>query len=228
MALEDRVKALEDETAVLRDQIRQTLLEIQEQILMHYYPDLRSRESSPANAAPYNPRGNGASKSAPPFPGVQRFVLGQPEETHVVSAPPHNDATHPNESTPGPAVDTSSSAAPAPSIESVVAAPTRSDNCESSDLATIARVTAWATDTVQKIGKQRTAKAIEIYAQGGCIDPAIKATLLDLIALSDDEVPVQRVSLKVILDTLLKLNEALGRKTDLEATRALLKEVTIG
>ena len=41
MALEDRVNALEEELKVLKNQVQATLLEIQEQIFMHYYPSLR-------------------------------------------------------------------------------------------------------------------------------------------------------------------------------------------
>jgi hypothetical protein len=52
VALEDRVKALEEEMNVLKNQIQATLLEIQEQVLMHYYPSLRGQASpSPGTAA---------------------------------------------------------------------------------------------------------------------------------------------------------------------------------
>lgn len=40
MALEDRVKQLEDELKVLKNEIQTTLLDIQEQVLSHYYPSL--------------------------------------------------------------------------------------------------------------------------------------------------------------------------------------------
>ncbi|MCA9918382.1 MAG: hypothetical protein KC445_10550 [Anaerolineales bacterium] len=40
MSLEDRVKELEEELKVLKNEIRATLLDIEEQILVHYYPSL--------------------------------------------------------------------------------------------------------------------------------------------------------------------------------------------
>jgi hypothetical protein len=43
--LEQRVKALEFELKILKNEIQRTLLEVQEQILIHYYPELRSEES---------------------------------------------------------------------------------------------------------------------------------------------------------------------------------------
>jgi hypothetical protein len=43
--LEQRVKTLEYEIKILKNEVQRTLLEIQEQILIHYYPDLRSEAS---------------------------------------------------------------------------------------------------------------------------------------------------------------------------------------
>ncbi|GJM40400.1 MAG: hypothetical protein DHS20C20_06820 [Ardenticatenaceae bacterium] len=40
MSLEDRVKELEEELKVLKNEIRATLLDIEEQVLVHYYPSL--------------------------------------------------------------------------------------------------------------------------------------------------------------------------------------------
>lgn len=48
MSLEQRVKTLEYEVKILKNEIQQTLLDIQEQILLHYYPSLRTEEQDPA------------------------------------------------------------------------------------------------------------------------------------------------------------------------------------
>lgn len=47
MTLEQKVKTLEYEMKILKNEIQQTLLDIQEQLLLHYYPSLRTGESSP-------------------------------------------------------------------------------------------------------------------------------------------------------------------------------------
>ncbi len=47
MTLEQKVKTLEYEMKILKNEIQQTLLDIQEQLLLHYYPSLRTSESSP-------------------------------------------------------------------------------------------------------------------------------------------------------------------------------------
>jgi hypothetical protein len=49
MELDQRVKALEYEMKILKNEIQRTLLDIQEQILVHYYPALRSEESKPSD-----------------------------------------------------------------------------------------------------------------------------------------------------------------------------------
>jgi hypothetical protein len=48
MELEQRVKTLEYEVKILKNEIQRTLLDIQEQVLIHYYPTLRADESKPS------------------------------------------------------------------------------------------------------------------------------------------------------------------------------------
>lgn len=57
MKLETRVEALEHELKILKNEIQVTLLEIQEQILNHYYPELRAEDSAP-------PAGEAARRAA--------------------------------------------------------------------------------------------------------------------------------------------------------------------
>ena len=49
MELEQRVKALEYEVKILKNEIQRTLLEIHEQVLVHYYPSLRTADPGPAD-----------------------------------------------------------------------------------------------------------------------------------------------------------------------------------
>jgi hypothetical protein len=48
--LEQRVKVLEYEIKILKHEMHRALLEIQEQVLIHYYPDLRSVETFPSKS----------------------------------------------------------------------------------------------------------------------------------------------------------------------------------
>jgi len=49
MSLEQRVKTLEYEMKILKNEVQQTLLDIQEQILLHYYSSLRTEDTPPAD-----------------------------------------------------------------------------------------------------------------------------------------------------------------------------------
>ena len=48
MELEQRVKTLEYEMKLLKNDVQRTLLDIQEQVLVHYYPALRTEEEKPS------------------------------------------------------------------------------------------------------------------------------------------------------------------------------------
>ena len=48
MELDQRVKALEYEMKILKNEVQRTLLDIQEQVLIHYYPALRADDSVPS------------------------------------------------------------------------------------------------------------------------------------------------------------------------------------
>ncbi|MHB0856078.1 MAG: hypothetical protein ACYC5M_00740 [Anaerolineae bacterium] len=87
MELEQRVKLLEDELKILKNQIQTTLLEIQEQILVHYYPALRA-ESAQAGDAPLaslQPTLNAVPDpaSAAPVPVVKSFTLKDAAPTTI-------------------------------------------------------------------------------------------------------------------------------------------------
>jgi len=49
MELEQRVKTLEYEMKILKNEIQRTLMDIQEQILVHYYPSLRREDDTPSD-----------------------------------------------------------------------------------------------------------------------------------------------------------------------------------
>ena len=48
MELELRVKTLEYEMKILKNDVQRILLDIQEQVLVHYYPALRTEEEKPS------------------------------------------------------------------------------------------------------------------------------------------------------------------------------------
>lgn len=61
MKLESRVEALEQELKILKNEIQSTLLEIREQVLNHYYPELRAEEPPRAKRLAEKPREGSSS-----------------------------------------------------------------------------------------------------------------------------------------------------------------------
>jgi len=76
--MEQRVKALEYEMKILKNEIQRTLLDIQEQILIHYYPALRLEESAAPEGALQAleaVRSKQASMGATPAPVAKKVTL---------------------------------------------------------------------------------------------------------------------------------------------------------
>lgn len=180
MALEDRVKALEQEMKVLKNEIQSTLLDIQEQVLIHRYPSLRAEESLPPE-------------------GVMRSLESTSEER---KGKPKEALTSPE----GQLSSRSKKGVPRPPFAELVG---------------------WVSDSVERIGGQRTREAIEIYANGGYLAPEVRDILLQFISLSDEEDAPEKVEMKEVRDILLKLNKVLGHET-VEVAPSPIEEETLG
>jgi hypothetical protein len=159
MDLEHRVKTLEHEVKILKNQIQRTLLEIQEQVLTHYYPSLRSEEiviPESMESPPELPQ-NGRPPSSSPAeesPAVRQVSLAEIRKD--ASTPESEDKTP-----------------PLPLTE-----PTGH-----SDLTNLAY---WVGESVAQIGVERTGKLIEIRAKSGQMADNVKDALVQLAALCGD------------------------------------------
>ncbi len=217
MALEDRVKALEEEVAILKGQIHCTLLEIQEQVLTHYYPDLRAQHTPPdAAGTVQGARRRGSLWQGAPQPGPLAAELPEEGRTHGVGPGPEpgEDAqAHPH--APGPAARLDPLANGTPDRDRL-------------DWTTITRLMQWATESVQRIGRRRTVRAIEACARGGHIDEGVQETLLKLIALDDMEPEANQVSPETMRQVLLSLNEVLGYVSNEVEAQWLMGEGDVG
>ncbi len=92
----------------------------------------------------------------------------------------------------------------------------------------VARLVEWADASVERIGKERTLKAIEIAAQAGYLNPSDRDLLVRLVGLSDAEPALERVSLKVVGEVLQELGQAVGRQADKATEQRFLREVRLG
>lgn len=215
MQLEDRISVLEDEMKVLKNEIQSTLLDIQEQVLIHYYPSLRAEGSSPSEdimeslQSTLSERRKGEPKETSALPrtresslgGIMQSLESLSEEAKGV---PPKDALTPPEGQP-----------PSRSRKEVRRPP-------------FIELAEWVSDSVERIGGERTREAIEIYAKGGYLAPEVKDTLLQFISLGNEESPPEKVGIEEMLDIFLKLDKVLGYRSDVEAALPPIEEDEIG
>lgn len=92
MELEQRVKTLEYEMKILKNEIQRTLLDIQEQILVHYYPSLRREEDTPSEGIIQTfesiQRKKGPAEETSPPPQAKKVSLEEVRVTEGEASPP--------------------------------------------------------------------------------------------------------------------------------------------
>jgi hypothetical protein len=199
--LEQRVKTLEYEFKILKNEIQRMLLDIEEQVLVHYYPTLRAGDSvapegiAQAVEAIRAKQGSAsASASAPAMPAAKKISL---DEVRAASAP----------------VPPSAAAAPSTG--------------KGMDQATMVKLSEWVSSSALKIGGERTGKLIEMSAGSGIVPPQFKDVLKRLASLNKGAAP-EKVAVNEVLGALLKLYELMGRAANVEEALALIEEAKLG
>lgn len=157
--MEQRVKTLEQEVKILKNQIQKTLLDIQEQVLLHYHPALRPEESA----------ANG-------FAAADSARLTDNEYTNIPLTRPNSPLVRQVSladlrTTPEPA---------APGKTNPTTNP--------QDLHSFSALSAWVAQSVGQVGGERTRKILALRAAATGIPHQIHNTLNELITLySEDE-----------------------------------------
>ena len=203
--LEQRVKALEYEMKIMKNEVQRTLLDIQEQVLIHYYPSLRAEEEGTTEGILQSLEAirlkKQASGESPNSPGAQ-------PEVKMVSL---GDVKAGQEETPG-------------SLEGEVSPPSEGGE----DQSRIMELSGWVSSTAQKIGGERTGKLIQACTNKGVIAPDIESSLLRLTGLISVDSDPEQVAVNEILGALLKLNDLLGRGSDIEEALSIIEEASLG
>jgi hypothetical protein len=65
----------------------------------------------------------------------------------------------------------------------------------------------WVGESIHKVGKARTQKAVETYAAAVSLPADVKEMLLQLIALSDDPEPAEPSNAAGVMEVLVKLDQ---------------------
>ncbi len=198
MELEQRVKALEYEVKILKNEIQRTLLDIQEQVLVHYYPTLRSEESGPSEGTVQAVEALRAKQAAPTpvpaaVPTAKKVSLDEIRAAQSAAAAP----------------------APAPAAGTAL------------DAAAMVKLSGWVTESAAKMGGQRTARLVQACASTGILTPQVAEMLARLASLGADSGPAA-VAVNEVLGVVLKLDEVLGRAADVEEALSVIEEAKLG
>ena len=205
MDLEQRIKKLEDELKILKNQIQTTLLEIQSEVMSHYYPYLRADEEG-------QQEGREKPLIAPlPDPTPPLEVLLDEEEEEVAELSPVKvqkvslGEVRQHGAPRGPSAQKVAGVARGnPTGQAAArAAPT-------TDLTILARVSKWASSSVARIGREHTTQLLERCVQDGYLAPQMLQSLAFVISLGGSEEPAKEdVPVEEVLNALVELTEVL-------------------
>jgi len=211
MDVNQRLKVLEDETKVLKAEVKSVLLDIREQYLNNQNP-FNNSDRAPEQAG----RDGNHERAHANVPTVvlresviERENASQPPERDV-----DEDATDsPSNGKKSPAT-TMPSQAPTEFLPSVAA--NRSFQSDGShlprlDMAVIAGLTEWVDKTIQRIGKQRTAAIIEGLHCIGRLPGGMNDFLVRFVHLSPDSEPERQLKARDYLTVLSQLEGLLGQ-----------------
>ncbi len=225
MDLEQRVKALEYEIKILKNEIQRTLLDIQEQILVHYYPALRSEEAGPSDGTiqameAVRAKQTGTGGTAPGAPASGGSTGGG-----SVAAPPA--------STPPPPVPPPSASLNAPAVAAIPKValdevrPVQGQAQSAHDPNKAVKLVDWAMASGARIGGKRTDQLIELCRAKGHVTPDLKEMMAKITAINQGAAP-ESVPSNHILTELLKLLELLQVTIPVDEAMGWLEEAKLG
>ena len=200
MELEQRVKALEYEVKILKNEIQRVLLDIHEQVLVHYYPSLRQDDGTPPE---------GVAMEIESIRSKQSFA--EPEPTLVIKKVSLDEVR---------AAHTEPPPSPQPAPVAPLAGPGAYQT-------TMVKMSDWASKAAAKIGGDRTAELVRIYASRAFLPAETTAILLRLASLDKSPEPGS-VAVSELVAILLQLDEMIGRPVDIEEVLSVIEEAHFG
>jgi hypothetical protein len=222
--LEQRIKTLEYEFKILKNEIQRSLLDIQEQVLSHYYPALRAEEAAPADDVV---QAMGAIKE-------KKGAIGTDAAVRAAKAAADNGG----DETPAALAGATSMVEEAPakikqvSLEEIRKTRSGAEGgaqpTQATDQSALLALSGWVSNSVEKIGQERTRTLIDLFATKGFLAANMKDVLSRLAALGNGPSRAERVATNEVLTTILRLNEVLGRRNDPEEALTLIEEAKLG
>ena len=217
MSLETRVETLEHEFKILKNEIERTLLEIQNQVLVHYYPTLRAEDAAPSKDL--LPLLESAFKEAEDETAA-KMANHQTEDDETPASLPNTKEVSLTEIKSKPK-KLPPKATPTAKVEAVpvkVAGTPAKGKApqwpeEPIEQALLPPLAKWVNESVEKIGKELTQNMVESSGDAEQISPEVMNLLLQFITLCDEENPPEQIDTKELLEVLLKLDKMISQLT---------------
>ena len=231
MELDARVKALEYELKILKNEIQRTLLDIQEQVLIHYYPSLRSDDSTPPAEAVTQVASRSATTAthvpaATPAPAAASAPAAPPPASEVTAPMGYRTVSvGPPPAAPIPAVKKVTLEEIRAASSNVVAIPPKASG--SVDQEIMVKLLEWVNDSIARLGSRRTSRLIEACVARAIMDNDTKAILLRLTSMNPLPDPAQ-VPANDALTLILRLDEVLGRAAEVDEALTIVEEAGLG
>ena len=225
--LEQRVKTLEYEIKILKNEVQRTLLDIQEQILVHYYPSLRAEDEGPSEGTIQSIEEirekkrqlGGDERQAQPAPSSSRNATIQ---AHAGSGTPMKEVSLDEIRAARGASDGGDGAldgaSDGPSMEEI----------EGKEQDEMVILSGWVSSTAKRIGKDPTSKLVRGYIDQDILSPHVEQPLLRLVGLIDQSDTPDNVAVNDILRAVMKLDELLGRNSDIDQALSVIEQAGLG
>jgi hypothetical protein len=232
--LEQRIKALEYELKILKNEIQRTLLDIQEQVLTHYYPELRAGGSLPSDeiAQSFNAvqqkkqeiaQNQGAPATAAPAPETAAPGLDDDD------VPDFSDLLPDDDDDDGDGLEPirvqSINLDEARAQRSMMDDSILPDGMDNMQVATLSK---WVDRSMKRMGGERVSKLVETVADKGWLLPDSADFVRKLLAMSDGSNAPDIVAVNEILDAVIDLSKILGRGGNVEEALSLIDEAKLG
>ncbi len=183
MELDKRVQALEEELQVVKNQIQQALLDIQEQLLSHAYPELHAEDVDPGPTAPIRSASVNPSSGSTP-------TGGEPVSVRRVSL----DDLSGSSSSDRAAADASNASTrtrgsnvlhldPRPQSSAQPVVSPRSDI----DFEALEKMESWLSSKIKSLGLKRTYHLVMVYAERGHFSPQMRDAMVEYLRLCRSE-----------------------------------------
>ncbi len=187
MDVERRVAKLEEEMHILKNEIQSVLLDIESQLLSHYYPSLRSSDvdesAAKGRARPRNVERE-EPEARPPNEltqvAIKRVSLDELRETE-----------------PEPAAK--SAARPAPSR---------------TGMTNTAALLGWVKQTVESIGPEAASETITSLTQDGYLDADTAASLLQIVSLAPKPEHGQPADMSAVVSAIAAFGRVVGSHSE--------------